>query len=74
MRDKTLDTKITTQFIKLFESRNDAVRYCAARALIALDQCGIIGSFFNIISPLFMPLSRHFTTKYPDKKNYRLAS
>lgn len=43
MREKILKTNITGDLVKLFKSSNDAVKYCASRALIALNGRGMFG-------------------------------
>jgi hypothetical protein len=53
MRKKILKAKITSPLLKLFESHNDAVKYCASLALITLDGGSKLG--FHFISPLLMP-------------------
>lgn len=42
MRKKILEAEVTSHLVKLFQSDNDAVKYCASRALIALDGDGIL--------------------------------
>jgi len=37
MRKKILESETTQRLLDLFKSHNDAVKYCASRALIALS-------------------------------------
>ena len=52
MRNTILKAKVTSDLLKLFGSVNDAVKYCASRALITLDGGSKPG--FHVISPLLM--------------------
>jgi hypothetical protein len=53
MRERMLKPEITSPALILFKSDNDAVKYCASRALITLDGGGKLG--FHFIWLLLMP-------------------
>jgi hypothetical protein len=61
MRKKILQMKITTPLLYLFHSHDGVLKYCASRALIALDEGSILGFL-----PIAALLMRHPGDQQPN--------